>query len=85
MVTAACRVPRLPNSVEAVDIWQAVLEEEKRLAKERTVEAHTSPGKFPKQQQGQARDKAARGTGRSGRTLDKARAIIKAAEDDRAW
>lgn len=65
---------------EAVTIWEAVLEEERRLAGARVVAAHASPGKFPEQEQGRARDKAAKGTGKSGRTLEKAKAIKDAAE-----
>ena len=72
---------------EAVAIWEAVLEEEKRQAKERQQEhGGTSPGehsgKVSPSDDGRARDKAAKGTGRSGRTLEKASAIVKAAEAD---
>ena len=45
------------------------------------VDAHACPGNFPEQgSKGNSRDKAARGTGRSGRTMEKAAAIVEAAE-----
>jgi hypothetical protein len=49
-------------------------------AKERMVAAHASCGKFPELASGRTRDMAAVGLGVSGRTLEKAEAVVSAAE-----
>ena len=76
---------------EAVDIWEAVLEEEKRLARLRKRDAgrtagrgQIGPGKLPEPIKGDSRDKAAEATGKSGRTLEKAKAVRDAARADPA-
>ncbi len=65
---------------EAVAIRNAVIEVERGAARERQAEAgrNKASGNFP--EAGEARDKAAMGTGYSGRTLDKASEIVEAAE-----
>lgn len=65
---------------EAVAIKRALEPEIKEAAKERMVAAHASPEKFSKQQAGRAADKAASFTGLSRPTLQKAEAIVAAAE-----
>lgn len=51
---------------------------EKEAAKERMIAAHASPGKLPELKKGDSRDKVAAFTGVSGRTLDKADALVSA-------
>ncbi len=66
---------------ESVAVADAVVEEEARLARKRQGErTDKHPGKFP--ESGQSRDRAAAGTGRSGRTIEKAREVVEAAEED---
>ena len=66
---------------EAVAIRDARIEREKEKAKERTVNAHSQPGKVSQADKGRAKDKAAAGTGYSGKTVDKA-AVMEAAAAD---
>ena len=63
---------------EAVAVWKAVEEEERAKAKERQGTRADIGETFT--DVGRAKDKAARGTGRSGRTMEKAAAIVEAAE-----
>ena len=66
---------------EAVAIWEAVEAEEKAAAKKRQGTRNDKhPGNFPESSKGDARDKAAKGTGKSARSLKKAKAIVDAAE-----
>lgn len=65
---------------EAVAIARALEPIEKEAAKERMVAAHASPGKFPEQARGNARDKVGSYVGVSGRTIEKATTIVEAAE-----
>jgi hypothetical protein len=67
---------------EMVEIKRAVESREKAKAKERMVAAHASPGNLPEQDKGRIRDKAAAIAGVSGRTLEKAEAVVEAAEAD---
>ena len=70
---------------EAVAIRNARLAREKAKAKERqaaTQFGSDGAGNFPGPSTGHARDKAADGTGYSGRTLDKAAAVMEAAAAD---
>ena len=67
---------------EAVAIRDARIEREKEKAKERTVNAHSQPGKVSQADKGRAKDKAAAGTGYSGKTLDKAAVVVNAAAAD---
>ena len=64
------RYSQLPS--EAVAIARALEPEEREAAKGRMVGAHASPGKLPELGKGKTRDKVAKYTGRSGRTLEKA-------------
>ena len=66
---------------EAVAIKRALEPAERAAAKERMVAAHASPGKLPELgTKGNSSDKAAKATGRKRRSLDKAEAIVAAAE-----
>jgi len=64
-----------------VAVFRAVRAIEAEMAKKRMVEGGRG-GKFPHPEQGKTRHKAARGVGFSGRTLEKAEAIVEAAEQD---
>jgi N6-adenosine-specific RNA methylase IME4 len=68
-----------------VAIGQELERIERAQAKVRMVAAHASPGKLPEQDKGDARDKIAKQLGVSGRTYEKARAVVEAAttEPDR--
>ncbi len=69
---------------EWVDIGQAVEKIEKEKAKEREREGGRAGGKgsgnLPEASKGDARDKVARAVGTSGRTYEKAKAIVEAAK-----
>lgn len=65
---------------EMVAIGQAIEELERNAAKLRMVAAHASSGNFPEQNKGQTRDKVAAYAGVSGKTYEKARAIVEAAK-----
>src|SRR5207249_4059985 len=65
---------------EAVAIARALEEREREQAKARTVAAHASPGKFPELEAGRVRDRLGACVGMSGRTLEKAAAVVGAAE-----
>jgi len=72
---------------EAVAIRNARLARERERAKERqeaTQFGSDGSGNFPEPDKGDSRDKAAEGTGYSGRTLDKAAAVMEAAAADPA-
>jgi ParB-like chromosome segregation protein Spo0J len=73
-----CRKAFLPS--EAVAIKRAVAERERVKAKQRMVAAHASPGNLPEQDKGRVRDKAAAIARVSGRTLEKAERVVRAAE-----
>ncbi len=75
-----CRKDFAPT--EAVEIADAVREEEERLARERMIAAHASPEKFSELDAGESRAKAAKATGKSFKTIEKAREVIKAADTD---
>jgi N6-adenosine-specific RNA methylase IME4 len=70
---------------ELVAIGQEVERIERERAKTRMVAAHASPGKLPELEKGDARDKIAAHLGISGRTYEKAKAVVEAAnaEPDR--
>jgi N6-adenosine-specific RNA methylase IME4 len=78
----ACREDFTPS--ELVAIGEAVEREERERAKARMVAAHASSGKLPEQDKGDARDKTAALLGVSGRTYEKAKAVIEAAEAEPA-
>ena len=63
---------------EAVAIRDARLQREKEKAKERQSDLNrpAASGNFPQADKGKAKDKAAEGTGYSGKTLDKAAAVM---------
>jgi DNA modification methylase len=66
---------------EMVAIAATVEERERELAKERQgSRTDKHPGKFPEGSLGQTRDKVAKPFGRSGKTLEKAQAVVAAAE-----
>jgi N6-adenosine-specific RNA methylase IME4 len=65
---------------ELVAIGEEVERIERERAKARMIAAHASPGKLPEQGRGDARDKIAAQLGISGRTYEKAKAIVDAAE-----
>jgi N6-adenosine-specific RNA methylase IME4 len=67
---------------ELVAIGREVERVERERAKSRMVAAHASPGKLPDQEKGNARDKIAAQLGISGRTYEKARAVVEAAESE---
>ena len=68
---------------EAVAIKRALEPLEKVAAKERQgTRTDKHPGKLPTSSQGRAADKAAKATGMARRTLEKAEAIVTAAEAD---
>jgi ParB-like chromosome segregation protein Spo0J len=72
---------------EAVAIRDARLAHEKAKAKERmesTLKQNAPLGKVSPADKGHSRDKAAKGTGYSGRTVDKAAAVMEAAAADPA-
>lgn len=60
-------------------IAQALRPVEEEKAKERMIRAHASYGNFPQLIVGAARDKVAKAVGMSGRTLEKAEAIVEKA------
>ena len=73
---------RLPFTLsESVAIWEAVKAEEETAVKGR-MSLGGKGAKFSQPLKGRAVDRAARGTGKSGRTLEKAKAIVEAAEQD---
>jgi ParB-like chromosome segregation protein Spo0J len=78
----ACRKDFTPS--ESVAIKRALEELEKAPAKERQREGGRrggkASGKLPEASKGNAAEKAARATGRSRRTIDKAEAVLAAAE-----
>jgi N6-adenosine-specific RNA methylase IME4 len=65
---------------EAVSIGRELAPMIEAAAKERMIAAHASPGKLPQQEHGRARDQIAAATGKKARSLDKATAIVVAAE-----
>jgi ParB/RepB/Spo0J family partition protein len=74
---------------ESVAIWRAILPLERAAAKERQMAAGKQRGRgiiasgnLPEPITGEARDKAAKATGRKRRTLEKAEAVVAAAEKD---
>jgi N6-adenosine-specific RNA methylase IME4/ParB-like chromosome segregation protein Spo0J len=72
-----CRKDFTPS--ELVAIGAEVERIERERAKARMVAAHASPGKLPEQDKGDARDKIAAQLGISGRTYEKAKAVVDAA------
>ncbi len=67
---------------EAVAIAKAIKPLEQQAAKERQIAAHASPGKLPEQAKGDVRDRLAASVGLSGRTLEKAEAVVKSGRKD---
>jgi ParB-like chromosome segregation protein Spo0J len=67
---------------ERVAIGRALEPKEKEAAKERMVDAHASPGRFPEQDRGNAEDKTADAVGWSRPTYRKAKEVVEAAEED---
>jgi N6-adenosine-specific RNA methylase IME4/ParB-like chromosome segregation protein Spo0J len=67
---------------EAVAIAEALRAREEGRARERMVAAHASPGKLPELTEGRTRDKVAAAVGMSGRTYEKARVVVEAADSD---
>lgn len=76
----AVRKDFLPS--EAVAIAEAVRGLEAKKARERMIAAHVSPGNLPEQEQGRTRDKAAAYVGLSGRTLEKAEAVVRSGKPE---
>jgi ParB-like chromosome segregation protein Spo0J len=65
---------------EMVAIARTIEERERELAKERQAHGGPRSGKLPERSRGDTRDKVAKPLGISGRTLEKAQAIVAAAE-----
>lgn len=66
---------------EAVAIGRLIEEREREAAKERMVIAHSS-GNLPEQERGETRERVGKALGMSGRTYEKAREVVEAAEQD---
>ena len=76
-----CRKDFTPS--EAVAIAREIEDEEKAAAKKRQgTRTDLHPGKLPKGSEGRAGDKIAKATGKERRTLEKAKAVVEAAEAD---
>ena len=73
---------------EAVALGEALEKRERQRAKKRLKEAGKlggeGSGKLPEASKGQTRDKVGNAVGMSGRTYEKAKAVVKAANDDPA-
>jgi hypothetical protein len=65
---------------EMVAIGEAIEEMERAAAKGRMVAAHASCGNFPQLEQGKTRDKVAASLGVSGKTYEKMKTLVRAAE-----
>src|SRR5206468_3264890 len=78
----SCRLDLTPS--EAVDIARALEERERERARENQAaglkRGKVRKGKLPARQKGRVRDRVAKGTGYSGKTLKKAQVVVAAAE-----
>lgn len=71
------------SSSEAYSIWQAIKPKEEQAAKERqeaTQFGGNGGGKFPPPKKGKSRDRAAKATGKSGKTMEKIEYVMNEAE-----
>jgi N6-adenosine-specific RNA methylase IME4 len=73
-----CRKDFTPS--ELVAIGREVDRVESERAKQRMIAAHSSPGKLPELERGNARDKIAAQLGMGARNYEKAKAVVEAAE-----
>ena len=76
----AVRKDLLPS--ECVAIWRAVQEHEKEKAKDRMRRGGPRAGKLPDLEKGQTRDRIGPKAGLSGRTIEKATAVVSTARLD---